>query len=90
MRDIRCGLTSVVRQVADVAESVLFVKYNKSTNALVIFADDVTPRWCTTMCNLDYDSVAVADKFGNIFVSRLPAESKDDVSAPIICLLHAF
>ena len=32
------------------------------------------------MCTLDYDSVAAADKFGNIYVSRLPAEGKDDVS----------
>jgi len=65
--------------VADVAESVIFVKYNKSTNALVVFADDSTPRWMTGMCCLDYDTVAAADKFGNIFVSRLPADCKDDV-----------
>jgi splicing factor 3B subunit 3 len=67
--------------VADVAESVIFVKYNKSTNALVVFADDSTPRWMTGMCCLDYDTVAAADKFGNIFVSRLPADCKDDVSS---------
>ena len=65
--------------VADVAESIIFVKYNKTTNSLLVFADDYTPRWVTGMCNLDYDTVAAADKFGNIFVSRLPAESSDDV-----------
>jgi len=67
--------------VADVAESVIFVKYNKTANTLVVFADDSIPRWVTSMCNLDYDTVAAADKFGNIFVSRLPADIKDDVSS---------
>ena len=46
-----------------------------------VFADDSTPRWMTGMCCLDYDTVAAADKFGNIFVSRLPADCKDDVSS---------
>jgi splicing factor 3B subunit 3 len=64
--------------VGDVAESVIFVKYNKATNSLIVFADDTMPRWITGICNLDYDTVAASDKFGNIFVSRLPAESKDD------------
>ena len=66
--------------VADVAEAIIFVKYDNQTNSLIVFADDTTPRWVTGMCNLDYDSVAACDKFGNIFVSRLPTESKDDVS----------
>ena len=66
--------------VGDVAESVIFVKYDKTTNSLIVFADDTTPRWITGMCCLDYDTVAAADKFGNIFVSRLPADCKDDVS----------
>jgi len=74
--------------VGDVAESVVFLKYNKTTNSLIVFADDTTPRWVTSMCNLDYDSVAVSDKFGNIFVCRLPAESKDDVSTCICIHAH--
>lgn len=31
------------------------------------------------MVVLDYDTVAGADKFGNIFVSRLPAQVSDEV-----------
>ena len=30
--------------VGDVAESFLYVKYNKLTNSLIIFADDTHPR----------------------------------------------
>ncbi len=30
----------------------------------VIFADDTHPRWVTGVCQLDYDTMAGADKFG--------------------------
>ncbi|KAF6255086.1 CPSF A subunit region-domain-containing protein [Scenedesmus sp. NREL 46B-D3] len=65
--------------VADVQESVHFFRYNKADNKLYSFADDVHPRYITAMTPLDYDTVAAADKFGNFFVLRLPA----DVSAQI-------
>ncbi len=35
-------------------------------NQLIIFADDLSPRFVTAVCLLDYDTVAVADKFGTI------------------------
>jgi splicing factor 3B subunit 3 len=54
--------------VSDVQESVHFVRYKRHENQLIIFADDTNPRYVTTMCLLDYDTVAVADKFGNISV----------------------
>ena len=65
--------------VSDVQESVHFVKYRRGENQLVVFADDTTPRWVTTSCILDYNTVAVADKFGNISVIRLPANVNDNV-----------
>ena len=34
------------------------------------------------MCVLDYDSVAVGDKFGNLFVLRIPDNTNDDVDNP--------
>jgi splicing factor 3B subunit 3 len=37
---------------------------------LVIFADDTTPRWVTTTVALDYSTIAVADKFGNVAIIR--------------------
>lgn len=36
-------------------------------------------RWLTCCCYLDYDTVAGADKFGNVFVVRLPSSISDEV-----------
>jgi len=63
--------------VADVQESILFVRYKWMENQLIIFADGINPRYVTTMCLLDYDTAAVADKFGNISVMRLPHQTSD-------------
>jgi len=65
--------------VGDIQESVHFVKFKRRDNQLVIFADETNPRWVTATAVLDYDSVAVADKFGNISVLRLPSNTCDDV-----------
>lgn len=65
--------------VHDIQESFHFLRYNAKDNNLVIFADDVNSRWLTCGCPLDYDTYAGADKFGNIFVVRLPPDLRDDV-----------
>ena len=57
--------------VSDVQESVHFVRYKRLDNQLIVFADETNPRWVTTACVLDFDTVAVADKFGNIGVVSL-------------------
>lgn len=54
--------------VSDVQESVYMVRYKRAENQLIIFADDTQPRWITTTCILDYNTVATADKFGNVSV----------------------
>lgn len=41
--------------------------------SFVLFADDVAPRWLTASAVLDANTVAGADKFGNIFVTVLAA-----------------
>jgi len=65
--------------VGDVQESAFFVKYKREDNQLVIFADDTLPRWTTASCVLDYDTVAVADKFGNLSLLRLPPNVNDEI-----------
>ncbi|KAF1745117.1 hypothetical protein MXB_2594 [Myxobolus squamalis] len=69
--------------VFDAQESFHFVKYKPHENQLIIFADDVTPRWITAGCLLDYSTMAGADKFGNIFavvlLIRLESDVKDDI-----------
>eukprot|EP01038_Epipyxis_sp_PR26KG_P011576 gene11576-15501_t len=67
--------------VGDMAESVHFVKYKRQENAtLNIFADDSIPRFITSICVVDYHTVAAVDKFGNVFVLRLPKDANDDLS----------
>ena len=63
----------------DVAESVYFLKYNRQSNALRIFAEDEVPRYIASMCALDYDTVAFGDKFGNFVVLRVPEDVDDSV-----------
>jgi len=55
------------------------VKFKKSENKIHIFADQITPRWVTSFVALDYDTIAIADKFGNIFISRLPSQTSDEI-----------
>ncbi|CAM9666346.1 unnamed protein product [Ascophyllum nodosum] len=66
----------------DQMESCHCFKYRRGDNQLVEFADDQVPRFMTKTCLLDYDSMAGADKFGNIFVLRIPADVSDDVDNP--------
>jgi hypothetical protein len=60
--------------VGDMAESVHFLKFKRSDNALVVFADDYSSRYLTSTVYVDYNTIAGADKFGNVFVLRLPKE----------------
>ncbi|GAB4816845.1 hypothetical protein N2152v2_003891 [Parachlorella kessleri] len=65
--------------VGDAQESLFYLKYKKSDNRFYVFADDIVPRHVTAALPLDYDTVAGADKFGNLFVSRLPADVSQQV-----------
>ncbi|GMR55853.1 hypothetical protein PMAYCL1PPCAC_26048 [Pristionchus mayeri] len=65
--------------VSDSQESVHFLRYRKAENQLVVFADDLTPRYVTSVCILDYHTVAVGDKFGTVAIIRLPAKVNEDV-----------
>eukprot|EP01147_Barroeca_monosierra_P004133 gene4133-67_t len=75
--DIKVMGTRIV--VADQKESVLFVKYKPSENRLSVFCDDTSPRWCTCIVMLDYSTVCVGDKFGNVTVLRCPDDVTDDI-----------
>lgn len=65
--------------VADVQESIYMIRYRRRENQLIIFADDTVPRWVTTTTILDYDTMAIADKFANITIVRLASDVSDDV-----------
>eukprot|EP00736_Rhodelphis_marinus_P009852 Rmarinus@m.3227 len=65
--------------VGDLQESFHYVKYKKSENQLYVFADDVSPRWVTCACIVDFDTMAGADKFGNIFICRINSKVSDEI-----------
>ena len=58
-------------------------KYERKSESFVlptyVTYSTIVPRWVTTTCVLDYSTVAIADKFGNISVVRLPQNTNDDV-----------
>lgn len=57
----------------------LHAQYKKTENVMYIFADDTAPRYVSATLPLDYDTVAVADKFGNLGILRLPADVSQQV-----------
>jgi len=61
----------------DSHESAIFLTFSPNDTSLHLLADDAIPRICTTGHVLDFDTVAGADKFGNVFVLRLPSEVSD-------------
>ncbi|KJY01454.1 pre-mRNA-splicing factor rse1 like protein [Zymoseptoria brevis] len=67
-------ITSVGNRLicADVSESVTYVVYKPAFNRLIPFVDDTIQRWTTATALVDYETVAGADKFGNLWVVRCP------------------
>ncbi|KAG8214047.1 CPSF A subunit region-domain-containing protein [Butyriboletus roseoflavus] len=65
--------------VGDMQDSIFFVAYKAPENRLLIFADDMQPRWIVSSTMVDYCTVAASDRFGNIFVNRLDAKVSDQV-----------
>jgi splicing factor 3B subunit 3 len=60
--------------IADIQESIFFMKFRQKHNEFYIYADDTIPRYITALCLVDYDTVAVGDKFGNVVILRLPSD----------------
>ena len=58
--------------VGDMMQSVQFIRYDATSNRLVLVAKDRSPRPVTCTELLDINTVAVGDKFGNVSVLRLP------------------
>ena len=79
---IRLSLPRTIdrRHVLCEQESVHYFKYKQGENVLYEYADDIAPRHLTATLPLDYDTVAAADKFGNIFVTRLPPDVSSQAS----------
>ncbi|GAA5822982.1 hypothetical protein JCM11251_004445 [Rhodosporidiobolus azoricus] len=65
--------------VGDAQESLYWAVYKAPENRLLVFADDTASRWTTSSTMVDYETIAAGDKFGNIFVNRLPKGVSDEV-----------
>jgi splicing factor 3B subunit 3 len=63
----------------DAKDSFHFCRYGWEENQIHIYADDSIPRYLTASVTLDYNTVAGGDKFGNLFVSRLPKDISKDI-----------
>lgn len=63
----------------DAQESIHYAMFRNFDNRIVIFGDDTIPRFTTASALLDYDTVAGGDKFGNVFVLRLPQDASLEV-----------
>ena len=59
--------------VSTLSHSVCLFAYSNDSNQFVLIADHPQPRFVTAACAIDSESVAAADKFGNLYVVRLPA-----------------
>lgn len=79
--------------VGDGKHSVTFVKFEKNESnsgddgpeiTLTPFADESIARSVTALAILDYDTVAVADKFGNVAVLRCPKSVPLNMTSGII------
>lgn len=65
--------------VADMCESLFLCRFNKQERTLEVFADTDNPRYLTCSTLVDFDTVAAGDKFGNVFVARLPHGVAEDM-----------
>ena len=68
--------------VSDVQHSLLIAIYKPEDNCFYIIADDPIPRWpsCTPL-PLDYDTTAMADKFGGLSILRLPSAISESIDS---------
>ena len=58
--------------------------YDLGKNRLYIFADDRVPRWLTASYHVDSDTMAGADKFGNVNFVMLLQDVCDEIEDPTV------
>ena len=58
--------------VGDLLQSIQIIRYDATMNRLVLFATDPNPRPIVCQELLDWNTIAVGDKFGNISILRIP------------------
>jgi len=67
--------------VGDAINGVHWGHYDQRKSMLRIFADEVVDRRVTCMYVLDYNTVAVGDKFGTVSILRIPDSVNEELRA---------
>jgi splicing factor 3B subunit 3 len=62
----------------DISESFTVLRWHAEDQQFLAIADDVAPRWVTSACLLDHDTLAATDKFENFIVLRIPPQCDDE------------
>lgn len=78
--------------VGDLQEGFFILKYKHVDNKMYACAEVVGARYTTAALHLDYDTMAGADKFGNFYIARLPADESAEVCCVCrqrVCVCHA-
>uniref|UniRef100_A0A803M5Z5 Splicing factor 3B subunit 3 n=1 Tax=Chenopodium quinoa TaxID=63459 RepID=A0A803M5Z5_CHEQI len=65
--------------IGDMQESFHYCYYRRDMNELYIAADDFYPRWLIASQHIDFDTMAGADKFGNVFFVQLPQDISSEI-----------
>lgn len=61
--------------IGDIQNSFHYLTYSLRDNEFRLIADDFHTRWITSSLQLDHDTMAGGDKFGNFFVTRITKSS---------------
>jgi splicing factor 3B subunit 3 len=70
--------------VGDMCDSLVYAKFKRVERQLHVFADSITPRYLTAQLPVDNETVCAADKFGNLFFTRLPADTNEDALSNLV------
>lgn len=73
---------------ADATSSVVYLNFNSARNHFEPLISDTASRAVTAFACLDKRTVAAGDKFGNIFVSRVPLEVATQMSNNVLSQLQ--
>lgn len=58
--------------LSTINDSIHVLKFEEKEKQFMEFADDILPRFVSSSEVLDFNTVAMGDKFGNLAILRLP------------------
>ncbi|KAJ7824665.1 mono-functional DNA-alkylating methyl methanesulfonate N-term-domain-containing protein [Mycena olivaceomarginata] len=87
LRIYEIGKKKLLRKVENKSFASAIISLNTQGSRILVgdmqesvsFATTTQPRWVTAVAMVDYNTVAVGDRFGNVFVNRLDSKVSDQV-----------